>query len=276
VLLRQVQARPLQGHHLRALRRRGDAGRRFAASAWVTSTWPRGLAHLVLQGCAEPHRLPPRHRPRELEKVLYFAASIVTNVDNEARAKDLNGLEDKVKAESEQIYVDRDEQLADLEKRLAAGVRSSPRARRRASTRTTTSGPAVSPPGRRSRSSRRSRRRASSLAGSSWSSSRRSRPKTRRRSASSSATPRFATTASSPRVSSSSSASPPSRSSPRSCRSRGPREGDRRQEGRDHEAHPSHRGRLLTGEELNEEDAAIASGVDHKNLDKARGSVPAS
>ena len=51
--------------------------------------------------------------PRELEKVLYFAASIVTNVDNEARAKDLNDLEDKVKAESERIYVDRDEQLAD-------------------------------------------------------------------------------------------------------------------------------------------------------------------
>jgi DNA-directed RNA polymerase subunit beta' len=57
--------------------------------------------------------------PRELEKVLYFAASIVTQVDNEARAKDLADLEDKVKAESEQIYVDRDEQLADLEKRLA-------------------------------------------------------------------------------------------------------------------------------------------------------------
>src|SRR5207248_7323306 len=57
--------------------------------------------------------------PRELEKVLYFAASIVTQVDNEARAKDLNELEDKVKAESERIYVDRDEQLADLEKRLA-------------------------------------------------------------------------------------------------------------------------------------------------------------
>lgn len=57
--------------------------------------------------------------PRELEKVLYFAASIVTQVDVEARAKDVNDLEDKVKAESEQIYVDRDEQLADLEKRLA-------------------------------------------------------------------------------------------------------------------------------------------------------------
>ncbi len=57
--------------------------------------------------------------PRELEKVLYFAASIVTAVDNEARAKDIATLEDQVKAESERIYVDRDEALAALEDRLA-------------------------------------------------------------------------------------------------------------------------------------------------------------
>jgi DNA-directed RNA polymerase subunit beta' len=56
--------------------------------------------------------------PRELEKVLYFAASIVTAVDNEAREKDLADLEDKVRAESERIYVDRDEALAALEDRL--------------------------------------------------------------------------------------------------------------------------------------------------------------
>jgi DNA-directed RNA polymerase subunit beta' len=56
--------------------------------------------------------------PRELEKVLYFAASIVTAVDVEARQKDLNDLEDKVQAESERIYVDRDEALAALEQRL--------------------------------------------------------------------------------------------------------------------------------------------------------------
>src|SRR5205085_3658353 len=56
--------------------------------------------------------------PRELEKVLYFAASIVTSVDTEARQKDLNDLEDKVKAESEQIDVDRDESLVALEDRL--------------------------------------------------------------------------------------------------------------------------------------------------------------
>ncbi len=34
--------------------------------------------------------------PRELEKVLYFAASIVTAVDDEKRAQDLNALEDQV------------------------------------------------------------------------------------------------------------------------------------------------------------------------------------
>jgi DNA-directed RNA polymerase subunit beta' len=56
--------------------------------------------------------------PRELEKVLYFAASIVTSVDNDKRQKDLNDLEDKVKAESERIDVDRDEALAALEDRL--------------------------------------------------------------------------------------------------------------------------------------------------------------
>ncbi len=57
--------------------------------------------------------------PRELEKVLYFAASIITSVDAEARARDLNDLEDKVKAEVERIYVDRDEGLAALEQRLS-------------------------------------------------------------------------------------------------------------------------------------------------------------
>jgi DNA-directed RNA polymerase subunit beta' len=56
--------------------------------------------------------------PRELEKVLYFAASIVTTVDNDARKKDLNDLEDKVSAEYERIDVDREEALGALEDRL--------------------------------------------------------------------------------------------------------------------------------------------------------------
>ena len=57
--------------------------------------------------------------PKELEKVLYFAASIVTKVDDEKRAADLADLEDKVHGESERIYVDRDEALAALEQRLS-------------------------------------------------------------------------------------------------------------------------------------------------------------
>jgi DNA-directed RNA polymerase subunit beta' len=56
--------------------------------------------------------------PRELEKVLYFAASIVTGVDVEKRASDLADLEDKVRAESGRIDVDRDEALQALEGRL--------------------------------------------------------------------------------------------------------------------------------------------------------------
>ena len=57
--------------------------------------------------------------PRELEKVLYFAASIVTTVDVEKREADVNDLEDKVNAEYERIEVDREEALAALEDRLA-------------------------------------------------------------------------------------------------------------------------------------------------------------
>ncbi|MFN2629728.1 MAG: DNA-directed RNA polymerase subunit beta' [Gaiellaceae bacterium] len=57
--------------------------------------------------------------PRELEKVLYFAASIVTAVDAEKRATDLNALEDQVTAEAQRIDVDRDEALAALEDRLS-------------------------------------------------------------------------------------------------------------------------------------------------------------
>ncbi|HSF62003.1 MAG TPA: DNA-directed RNA polymerase subunit beta' [Gaiellaceae bacterium] len=57
--------------------------------------------------------------PRELEKVLYFAASIVTAVDREKRQADLADLEDKVAGESERIYLDRDEALSGLDDRFA-------------------------------------------------------------------------------------------------------------------------------------------------------------
>ena len=82
VLLRQVQARPLQGHHLRALRRRGDAAE--GAPRAHGSHRPRRarLAHLVLQGRPEPHRLPARHRPARARE-----GSLLRGLDRHARRR---------------------------------------------------------------------------------------------------------------------------------------------------------------------------------------------
>ena len=61
VLLREVQARPLQGHRLRALRRRGDPLEGAARAHGPHRPGRVGLPHLVLQGRALADRLPDRH-----------------------------------------------------------------------------------------------------------------------------------------------------------------------------------------------------------------------
>ena len=61
MLLRQVQAGPLQGHRLRALRRRGDALQGAPRAHGPHRPRGTGLAHLVLQGRPEPDRIPDRH-----------------------------------------------------------------------------------------------------------------------------------------------------------------------------------------------------------------------
>jgi DNA-directed RNA polymerase subunit beta' len=70
--------------------------------------------------------------PKELEKVLYFAASIVTWVDDEARAKDLDSLEkevgkvlDSYAAELEERVLELRESLARREKYLQTGKQTS-------------------------------------------------------------------------------------------------------------------------------------------------------
>ena len=63
MLLRQVQARALQGHHLRALRRRGDPFQGPPRADGPHRARRPGDAHLVLQGCAQPARLPARPGP---------------------------------------------------------------------------------------------------------------------------------------------------------------------------------------------------------------------
>src|SRR5205823_10256857 len=67
--------------------------------------------------------------PKELEKVLYFAASMVTWVDNEAREKDVDTLEKEVNkildgyaAEKEERTLELKESLARREQHLASGT----------------------------------------------------------------------------------------------------------------------------------------------------------
>jgi DNA-directed RNA polymerase subunit beta' len=57
--------------------------------------------------------------PKELEKVLYFAASIVTWVDDEARAKDLDSLEKEVNKVLDGYTAEREERVLELRESLA-------------------------------------------------------------------------------------------------------------------------------------------------------------
>ena len=61
MLLREVQARPLQGHRVRALRRGGHALQGPPRAHGPHRPRRPREPHLVLQGRAQPHRLPARH-----------------------------------------------------------------------------------------------------------------------------------------------------------------------------------------------------------------------
>ncbi len=56
--------------------------------------------------------------PKELEKVLYFAASIVTWVDDEARTKDLDSLEKEVNKVLDAYAAEREERVLELQESL--------------------------------------------------------------------------------------------------------------------------------------------------------------
>jgi DNA-directed RNA polymerase subunit beta' len=56
--------------------------------------------------------------PKELEKVLYYAASIVTWVDDDKRAEDLDMLQEKINEALDQYTLDREERVLELQERL--------------------------------------------------------------------------------------------------------------------------------------------------------------
>src|SRR5437588_6235824 len=56
--------------------------------------------------------------PKELEKVLYFAASVVTWVDDEARARDLDTLEGEVNRVLDSYAAEKEERILELRESL--------------------------------------------------------------------------------------------------------------------------------------------------------------
>jgi DNA-directed RNA polymerase subunit beta' len=60
--------------------------------------------------------------PKELEKVLYFAASIVTWVDDEARARDVDTLQDEVNKLLDSYAAEKEERLLELKESLERRV----------------------------------------------------------------------------------------------------------------------------------------------------------
>ncbi len=56
--------------------------------------------------------------PKDLEKVIYFAAYMITHVDEDARHNDLSSLEGKVGLERERLEKRRDQSLADRQQKL--------------------------------------------------------------------------------------------------------------------------------------------------------------
>jgi DNA-directed RNA polymerase subunit beta' len=60
-------------------------------------------------------------KSKDLEKVLYFASYIITNVDYEAREADAADLKEELAADLEQVDAERDEQIARIKEELASG-----------------------------------------------------------------------------------------------------------------------------------------------------------
>ncbi len=143
MLLRQVQARPVQGHHLRALRRRGHALEGAPRAHGSHRARRAGHAHLVLQGRPEPARLPARHRaeePREghlLRRAPHHLGRRRAAAQGPAAARGRHPGRDRATSRSERELElrERDEEyedeLAELEGRERARRTSSSAPRRR-------------------------------------------------------------------------------------------------------------------------------------------------
>ena len=73
-------------------------------AAPVTHIW-------FFQGCAFPPRLPAERHPKDLERVIYFASYMVTEVNEDERHNDLPGLQDEFDSEIKRLEQRRDSDI---------------------------------------------------------------------------------------------------------------------------------------------------------------------
>ena len=86
-------------------------------SAWATSTWPRPSRHIwFFKGVPRRIGYLLDMAPKELEKVLYFAASIVTWVDDEARRPTSPKLEKEVTKVLDAYAAEKEERVLELQR----------------------------------------------------------------------------------------------------------------------------------------------------------------
>ncbi len=88
-------------------------------SGWATSSSPRPVTHIwYFKGVPSRLGYLLDLAPKDLEKVIYFAAYMITEVDDDARHRDLSSLEAKVDMERKRLESRRDNQLEERSKKL--------------------------------------------------------------------------------------------------------------------------------------------------------------
>ena len=110
VLLRQVQARPLQGHRLRQVRRRSRAQQGAPRAHGPHRAGLAGAHIWFVKGTPSRLGLLLDISPRNLERVLYFAQYIITHVDEAAKKRALEHLHEEMEKEAER----REKEWADM------------------------------------------------------------------------------------------------------------------------------------------------------------------
>ena len=92
---------------------------RCAVSGWATSSWPPpSRTSGTSRACPSRLGYLLDLAPKDLEKIIYFAAYMVTWVDNEGRERDLQSLEARIAVEKQHLEQRRDSTIEERHRKL--------------------------------------------------------------------------------------------------------------------------------------------------------------